>query len=38
MSITNKEEVKKSIVQNDPSINALGPFEVDRQRSFDILD
>ena len=38
MSITNKEEVKKGIEQNDPSINALRPFEVDRQRSFDILD
>lgn len=38
MTMTNKEEMKKGVVLNDPSTKTLGPFEVDRQRSYENLD
>jgi|LauGreDrversion4_2_1035121.scaffolds.fasta_scaffold24166_3 hypothetical protein len=36
--MTNKEEMKKGVVLNDPSTKTLGPFEADRQKSYDNLD
>lgn len=38
MSVTNKDDMKNGVVLNDPSTKTLGPFEVDRERSFENLD
>jgi hypothetical protein len=38
MSMTNKEDIKKGVVLNDPSTKTLGPFEVDKERSFDKIE